>query len=135
MKKYIIRNLGWPFNDSTYEPDGEHNLVEIFSDYQKAKERLDFLNREFFLYFFDDLRRFQTYGDFSTNFASYNNKTQKALVEKFNFNPTIYLYHTVQRYSIFMFHERPNDADLDELIKIFEIAFFTLNVIDSLQYF
>ena len=32
MSKYIVRNIGWVFNDSTYESDGEYKIVEVFHD-------------------------------------------------------------------------------------------------------
>lgn len=133
--KYIIRNIAWPHNDSTNQPDGEHSIVETFNSLDEAKERTDYLNYQFFLDAFSYIRRYQPYKDFRTDFSSYNEKIQNHLVEKFGFNESIYLYHHFDQYSIFMFYEQPSQKEALELLKVFDVEFFTINHIDQPNYY
>jgi hypothetical protein len=124
MSKYLLRNIGWPHNDSTYEFDGEQQVVEIFDTKEEAIQRRDYLNREYLLYNLNCIERFEAWGE---NYQKHFEKVNNLLVSQFGFNPSVALYsYFASNYSIFMFWERPDDKSLDQLVELFGVKFFSI---------
>lgn len=59
MKKYVIRSIGWVFDDDWYNYDGEHDIEGIYDSQNEANERCLKLNSIFFLYHFERLGSYQ----------------------------------------------------------------------------
>lgn len=124
MSKYLLRNIGWPHNDSTYEFDGEQQVVEIFDTKEEAVQRRNYLNREYLLYNLDRIERFEVWGE---NHRKHFNKVNNCLVSQFGFNPSVTLYgYFASSYSTSMFWEKPNDKSLDQLVELFGVKFFSI---------
>lgn len=124
MSKYLLRNIGWPYNDSTYEFDGEQRVVEIFDTKEEAIQRRDYLNREYLLYNLNCIERFEVWGE---NYQKHFEKVNNCLVSQFGFNPSVALYsYFASSYSIFMFWEKPDDKSLDQLVELFGVRFFSI---------
>ena len=49
MKKYIIRSIGWIFDDDWYNFDGDHDVVGIYDSKEEAENKVDELNHIYFL--------------------------------------------------------------------------------------
>lgn len=66
MKQYLIRSIGWVFDDDWYNNDGEHDIIEgTYNSLEEAKKKCNHLNYVYFLNYFDYLNKFQL--DFSYN--------------------------------------------------------------------
>lgn len=59
MKKYVIRSIGWVFDDDWYNFDGEHDIEGIYESEEEAYEKCIKLNSIFFLYHFERLGSYQ----------------------------------------------------------------------------
>lgn len=59
MKKYMIRSVGWIFDDDWYNYDGEHDIEGVYDSKEEANERCQKLNSTFFLYYFEVLYKYQ----------------------------------------------------------------------------
>ena len=45
--KYILREIGWVFNDSTYDNDGNYRTIEVFDTLEEAREVQKELNYDY----------------------------------------------------------------------------------------
>lgn len=59
MKKYVIRSIGWVFDDDWYNYDGPHEIAGVYDHESDAIERVDELNHRHFLSRVFISRRFQ----------------------------------------------------------------------------
>ncbi|MDF1695321.1 MAG: hypothetical protein P1U56_05790 [Saprospiraceae bacterium] len=71
MKKYIIRQKGWVFDDDTYNYDGHHDLIGIYDTKEEAMEKVDHFNHVFFLSSAFLRNRYQRNYNYSLNGDSY----------------------------------------------------------------
>lgn len=49
MKKYLVRSIGWVFDDDWYNYDGEHDIEGFYDSKDEAIKRVDYLNHRHFL--------------------------------------------------------------------------------------
>jgi len=59
MKKYVLRSLGWIFDDDWYNFDDVQDLEGVYNSQEEATERKQYLDFIFFLNFFPYLGRYQ----------------------------------------------------------------------------
>lgn len=128
--KYILREIGWVFNDSTYDNDGNYRTIEVFDTLEEAREVQKELNYDYFCRKFGFLHSYEAYGDFLTNFKPYKEKVSNYLIDKFGFNPTIRLQGKYD-YSTSMFLNKPTIKEVEELLKVMNISFFSVTETDG----
>jgi len=134
--KYLVREVGWVFNDSTFDNDGHYRTVEIFDSEIQAKAKKEELEFEYFLHRLEFIHRYESYGNYKENFRNYKSKITKCLVQEFNLNPTIQLMGHYG-YSSFMFLQELNPGDVQKLLEVMNIDFFSIVEIEDskqLQY-
>ncbi|MFK7934510.1 MAG: hypothetical protein AB8G22_13445, partial [Saprospiraceae bacterium] len=59
MKQYVIRSIGWVFDDDWYNYDGEHDIVGCYSYKAEDDEKCKILNHQYFFDYFPVRRKFQ----------------------------------------------------------------------------
>lgn len=131
MKQYLIRNVGWVYDDSLYFNDGLYHNVAIFDTAEEALIEAEELNREFLIQRLSFIHRHQTWTNFKADFANWRNSVHDFLITEFDFNPTILLYPFSKELSIFMFARRPSVEQLDRLAKQTKVEFFKVVEIDD----
>jgi len=143
MKKYVLRSVGWIFDDDWYNFDDVHDLVGIYNTKEEAVEKkvaLDFL---FFLYQFPYLSRYQLK---FLNHAPKENpefvdvkKARILLAEKLN----------LKEEELFDFNSRPPDfrkdkkqllknipqVELHQIMKSIKLEFFKIYEFDEDEIF
>lgn len=59
MKKYVIRSIGWVYDDDWYNYDGAHDIEGVYDSREEAEARCQRLNANYLLAYFPYLRRYQ----------------------------------------------------------------------------
>jgi len=59
MKKYMVRRIGWVFDDDWYNYDGNHDVESIYESEEEAISRVNALNHIYFLHMGFESRPFQ----------------------------------------------------------------------------
>jgi len=59
MKNYIVRRIGWVFDDDWYNFDGNHDIESIYKTEKEAISRVDHLNHIYFIHMGFTSRPFQ----------------------------------------------------------------------------
>jgi hypothetical protein len=124
MKKYIIRESGWAYNDSSYDREGMLQIAYAFADRNEAMDYLRFLNREYLcgnFYRIFDLEA----GTPGMDRKEYLEGLSSLLVDEMGFNPTIRLPLRVDM-TLHMFPEKPTDEQIDRIVDAFDLTFFRL---------
>lgn len=129
MKQYIIRKIGWAYDDSNYYTDGEQEVVEIFDNYESAIEFNNRLNRSYLFYNFEQLYRYLFFDDFTKNKTHLINSQNlhEYLVKGLNFNATILLHPgRWVEYEYLMFLNPPTNEQLDKILTLSGLSFFKI---------
>lgn len=74
MQKYIVRSIGWVFDDDWHNYDGEHDVEGIYATEIEAIKRVDYLNYIYFLGNIDKGRPFQLNYNYSSNGEEFLNR-------------------------------------------------------------
>ena len=128
--KYLIREVGWVFNDSTYDNDGNYRTVKIFDSEDEAKEKKKELDFEHFIHTIDFIHRYESYGDYRKNFRDYKLRVAKYLTRELNLNPTIQLIGH-NGYSTSMFLKELTPEIVQKILEIMNIDFFSIIAIEE----
>lgn len=67
MKKYLIRRIGWVFDDDWFNYDGEHSIEGVYNTESEVRERHEYLSHIYFLSQSFMSRPFQLNYDHTTN--------------------------------------------------------------------
>lgn len=67
MKRFVVRSIGWVFDDDWYNYDGEYDVEGVYLSRKDAVQRRNYLNHKRFLDFFSYLSRFQIDYDYHLN--------------------------------------------------------------------
>ena len=59
MSYFIVRKVGWVFDDDWYNYDGDHDVEGVYHSEKEAKDRVNLLNHIYFLYWGFMSRPFQ----------------------------------------------------------------------------
>lgn len=130
--QYLIRNVGWYFNDSTWEYFGDNQVVESYHDRETAEKRLKELNRVWFVDKISWVMRYETWRPHHPkDYASYHADILDFLMQEFGFNPTIKLHPGQIPLSLEMFQKWPSDSQWDMFMEVINVSFFTLTEIRS----
>lgn len=128
--KYILREIGWIYNDSTYDNDGYYRTIKIFETENEAKTKKRELEFEYFLKNLYRLHRYESYGEYKQNYKNYKARVTNYLVEKYDLNPTIQLIGHYG-YSASMFLKELTADDVQEILNVMNINFFSIIEIEN----
>lgn len=123
--KYLLREIGWVFNDSTYDNDGKYHTLEIFESKVEAEKRKIELEYEYFLNKIDFIHRYESYGDYKRNFRDFKQKVTTFLVDEFDLNPTIRLIGHYG-YCASMFLRELSQEDVQKILDVMNIEFISI---------
>lgn len=87
--KYMIRSIGWVFDDSVFEKDSLFKTVATYTDRTEALEHLNCLNRAFFLTHLSTLYQYKLWDNFGEARQVHREELDAFFIREFGFNPTI----------------------------------------------
>jgi len=143
MKKYVLRSLGWIFDDDWYNFDDVQDLVDIYDSKEEAIQKKQYL--EFLLF----LNQLPYIGRYQTKFLDSNlklkpefidtKKAQTLLAEKLNLKKEE-LFESDSHYPSF-FHNKKHLLknvsliDIQEIMEAINLNFFRIIEFDSEEIF
>lgn len=132
MKEYIIRKVGWAYDDSDYQYDGESGIVDWFVSKKEAIAKAKMLNRRYLLSNFWQLAKYDLEGQKTIDYVTRRKKLDAYLVDELGFNPTIKLYPQFKNsYDFGMFLKPPSDEQVDKIVELSGIEFFRVIEVDK----
>ena len=129
MKQYIIRRIGWGFNDSEYFLDGDAEIIQIFTDAVEAADFKKHLERESFSHLFALCHRYVFAPDFVKNNTAVAKRVRlhEYLVNEQSFSPTLLIHpRRWVNYEESMFLTPLSNEDIDHMIELVNIDFYKL---------
>ena len=134
--KYLLREVGWVFNDSTYDNDGLYRNLALYATKSEAHARKKALEFEYFINRLDFIHRYESYGDYRQHFKDFKLRVANYLIEHYGLNPTLKLAGH-RGYALSMFLQELTPEDVQEILTVMNIDFFSIievNETNQVQY-
>jgi len=135
MKRYIIRSVGWIFDDYWYNFDGDYDVEGVHDTEEEALERKKYLNHKHFLNYFSSLDRFQLNYGYETGESTSLIDVKKILLlisNKLNISEEQILN---TGYSTLIYDELITEEEsielVDEILKVNGFSFFRIIEFES----
>ena len=131
MKQYLLREIGWAYNDSTYDQCPDRLLVDIFDDLELAQQRKKALERAQFIINSKQVLRHETSLDYEERLER-SKELALYLVTELEVNPSI-VYTGIGNIDFLSFGKMPKPEQLDHIIALFGINLYHIIEVDKVN--